>query len=421
MLEDEADLTGDPLATHDIERDVTLPSNQDSKLWLLKVKPGLERQLVMRLTNKLFARLNEGQPLMVLQVFECENVSGVIYVEAHKLSHVEQLTRGISGIYSRGLKMIPIAEMTDIMRACSTMKECPVQHLQWVRVNKGIHKGDLALVDHLIDAKKVLVRMVPRIPDCWLNHAEKAPRSWKGLNQLVKGQDHVRVPQRRFNPQMARDCKKEVYKPLGKSYFVWHDMMFRNGMLYQPISISKLDLEDVCPMLDEVRCFQTDALAREEQGGWESDLDEWDLLPDTVLLKTVRNDKALRVQVGDRCRAIEGQFSGCQGKIQGLTEQGLATMLTEDKIPVSIKIPASQIEKFFMVGESVRLLQGVHVGEAGLIVSLQGDNKHASVLMESSNSELKVPITNLRRREQLDPKHSLSDFLVHGKGGSQIT
>jgi hypothetical protein len=50
----------------DVARNVNLPSNVDSKLWRLKVKPGVERQLVMRLTNKLFAQLNNGNPLMVL-------------------------------------------------------------------------------------------------------------------------------------------------------------------------------------------------------------------------------------------------------------------------------------------------------------------------------------------------------------------
>ena len=56
---------------------------------------------------------------MVMQVFESENTQGVIFVEAYKLSHVEQLTRGMAGIYSRGLRMIPIAEMTEVMKACS--------------------------------------------------------------------------------------------------------------------------------------------------------------------------------------------------------------------------------------------------------------------------------------------------------------
>ena len=120
-----------------VGRDVTLPSNKDSKLWRLKVKPGMERHLVLRLTNKLIHNMNSGSPLMVLQVFECESSSGSVYVEAYKLSHVEQLTRGMGGIYSRGLKMIPISEMTDVMKACSTMRENPAQPMQWVRIAKG--------------------------------------------------------------------------------------------------------------------------------------------------------------------------------------------------------------------------------------------------------------------------------------------
>jgi len=75
--------------TEGISRDVNLPSNMDSKLWRLKVKPGMERQLVMRLTNKLINHFNSGHPLMVMQVFESENTQGVIFVEAYKLSHVE--------------------------------------------------------------------------------------------------------------------------------------------------------------------------------------------------------------------------------------------------------------------------------------------------------------------------------------------
>lgn len=87
QLADENDLMSDEEA--DVARNVNLPSNVDSKLWRLKVKPGVERQLVMRLTNKLFAQLNNGNPLMVLQVFECENLQGAVFVEAYKLSHVE--------------------------------------------------------------------------------------------------------------------------------------------------------------------------------------------------------------------------------------------------------------------------------------------------------------------------------------------
>jgi len=59
-----------------------------------------------------------------------------------------------------------------------------------------------------------------------------------------------------FDPTIVRsESQKEVYKPLGKSFFIWKDMMFRNGMLYHPFHLSKLEIENVCPMLEEVQRF----------------------------------------------------------------------------------------------------------------------------------------------------------------------
>lgn len=72
-------------------------------------------------------------------------------------------------------------------------------------------------------------------------------------------------------------------------------MMFRNGMLYHQFNLSKLDIENVCPMLEEVQRFQVDNASFGEMVQFDSDQDEWDLLPDKTLLKTVRNDSQLRV------------------------------------------------------------------------------------------------------------------------------
>ena len=55
--------------------------------------------------------------------------------------------------------MIPISEMTDVMKACAVMKECPVEPKQWVRVAKGAFKDDLALVEKVIGSHKVILRV----------------------------------------------------------------------------------------------------------------------------------------------------------------------------------------------------------------------------------------------------------------------
>jgi len=84
-------------------------------------------------------------------------------------------------------------------------------------------------------------------------------------------------------------------------------------------------------------------------------------------------------------------------------------------VPVTIKCKASELKKFFEIGESVRILQGLHAGEPGVVTEIcQPDGKHALLLMEHTRSELKVLVTNLRKREELDPnsKFTLSQFLI---------
>lgn len=43
----------------------------------------------------------------------------------------------------------------------------------------------------------------------------------------------------------------------------------------------------------------------------------------------------------------------------------MAIVKTLDKIPIKIKVNAKELEKYFTVGESVRILQGCHAGEPG--------------------------------------------------------
>jgi hypothetical protein len=102
----------------DVSRDIYLPSIKDSKLWRVNVLPGKEKEMVFKITNKLIEYLNHGNPLNVLEVFECQLSQGVIYCEAYKIQHVEKVLQGLSGINHRSIRMIPINEMTEVMKSC---------------------------------------------------------------------------------------------------------------------------------------------------------------------------------------------------------------------------------------------------------------------------------------------------------------
>jgi len=107
----------------EVSRDICLPSIKDSKLWRVKVEIGMERELVFKITNKLIEFLNQGNPLNVLEVFECQLSPGFIYCEAFKSQHVEKVLQGLSGVNFRSVTMIPINEMTEVMKICSVKQK----------------------------------------------------------------------------------------------------------------------------------------------------------------------------------------------------------------------------------------------------------------------------------------------------------
>ena len=142
-----------------------MPSIKDSKLWRIKVTPGRERELVFKITNKLIEFLNSGDPLNVLEVFESQVSTGIIYCEAYKSQHVEKVLQGLSGVNLRSVQMIPINEMTEVMKGCKIVQKQRFQVHQWVRVKSGIYKDDLGLIEVVDGNKKAMVRLIPRIPE----------------------------------------------------------------------------------------------------------------------------------------------------------------------------------------------------------------------------------------------------------------
>ena len=95
-------------------------------------------------------------------------------------------------------------------------------------------------------------------------------------------------------------------------------------------------------------------------------------------------------------------------------------MMTLDKVPIKIKVKAHELHKIFGVGESVRILQGLHAGEPGQVLEVNREKTHARILMDNTKAELKVLVKNLRRSDELETtwKHSLDDFLLAGKSSN---
>jgi len=240
----------DQVASHGM-----LPSILDSKLWKVKCKPGLERLLVVQLLRKAVDHLNNQKPFMILSAFHCEKSQGCLYVEAYNMAHVKTLIHGITGVYRKGIEMIPYKEMTQLLKIASEIHETTLSTHQWVRIKSGPYAGDLGIVELIEGGQRALVKLIPRIK--YLTNEEGETK----MKILLRNTDkHLSagqtVSQRLFNPQLAKnECRREKFEPLGKSFYVWQDQMFRNGFLYHFFKISKLISSKVAPRLEEVQRF----------------------------------------------------------------------------------------------------------------------------------------------------------------------
>ena len=78
----------------------------------------------------------------------CTLLSGYIYIEAIKQSHLKQAIEGVSnlklGYYQQ--KMVPTKEMPDVLKVIKDFDRSVLKPLMWVRIKKGVYKDDLAQV-----------------------------------------------------------------------------------------------------------------------------------------------------------------------------------------------------------------------------------------------------------------------------------
>ena len=128
------------------------------------------------------------------------------------------------------VKMIPINEMTEVMKGCKVTIKQRFQEHQWVRIKGGIYKDDLGLIESVDGNKKAMVRLIPRIPEDFYHDVTKTLHSLKAYN---KKSHFIRIPKQLFNPlRVKNECQKEYIKSLRKNFYIWRKMMFRNGFLY---------------------------------------------------------------------------------------------------------------------------------------------------------------------------------------------
>ena len=190
------------------------------------------------------------------------------------------------------------------------------------------------------------------------------------------------------------------------------------------ININRLQADRVNPRLEEVQTFQQPSRMARGTGNqtatnmddFLSDQDEWDVLDDETLKKTINDLDGMcgivkKFDIGDRVEAVSGQYKSIKGVVTKIVDDNyrnsfilistLVFIKSIDKTQLTIKVWTKDLQKYFESGEKVVIISGVHSGGAGTITAIQ-DN-HAIVAMEGTNHELKILLSNIKiKRDELD-------------------
>lgn len=162
---DSGDEIGEDRSMLEEEYESLQPSIKDPRLWQIRVKRGLEKQVVMSLINKSIDFAKKGQPLAILSATCTDNVEGYIYIEAFKEIHVREAIKGLSAILGGNLSLVELSEMTGIYAGSTGAQDrqrVALKRHQWVRIKNGLYNGDIGLVEGNA-GDKIWLRVIPRL------------------------------------------------------------------------------------------------------------------------------------------------------------------------------------------------------------------------------------------------------------------
>ena len=92
---------------------------------------------------------DKGKPLGICSVV-WPGTKGFVYVESLHESSAREAIKGMRLMIPWSLKWVPVNEMTAVLNIVAQKK--PIAEKQWVRIKRGLYKGDLGRVELVMDS-----------------------------------------------------------------------------------------------------------------------------------------------------------------------------------------------------------------------------------------------------------------------------
>lgn len=127
-----------------------LPNVSCPKLWLVRVKPGKERQVLFKIISERHDN--------IFSVVIKDGLPGYVYLESfYKQSVLNAIDT--CKFVSKRVNVVPLDEMVEVL----TYRKNEIVLFSYVRVKKGRYKDDIGMIVGKISDEMVRVKLVPRI------------------------------------------------------------------------------------------------------------------------------------------------------------------------------------------------------------------------------------------------------------------
>ena len=365
-----------------------LPSVKDPNLWLVKCRPGKERDIAMNLMRKYIEYSNTDHPLRIKSVVARDGLKGYLYVESRSQADVQSALDKMNNVYASKIVLVPLEEMVDVMTI--KKKYTGLKSGQWVRVLRGKYKGDIAQVISADIADRAEIKLIPR-----LDFTQKEAG--------VKRKTAIRPQQRMFN---GKDVPAHD-KTLTKKYGMWvyrGDTFDTTGFLIREVNVSTLETAGVTPTLDEIAKFSAGKNVEDHLNM--STLD-------------VKEDKATAPQfsVGDSVFITVGDLVNATATVKTISKN-LVTLKMDDEDLGDIEIEPRKLARLFHVGDHVKCVNGKFKDETGMITQIEKNIVH--IFSDASMKQFSVLSKDIRNTAEISvsettqQSYNVQDFVQVG-------
>lgn len=353
---------GETATSGTVSQKLLMPSINDPSIYAIRCTPGREKDLVRKLYEKKRTLDRLNNPMDILTVFQRDAFRGYIYIEAKRPDAIDKALVGMVNVYVRDKLLVPVKEYPDLLKQVKSSDVELVPGI-YVRITRGKYKGDLAVVDNLSEnGLDVRCKLVPR-----LDYGRNDEVDREGRKIKLK----VRPLPRLFNEQEARMYDGDFLQPgRGVRNYIYRGDEYIEGFLYKDFKLQFVQTKDVHPTLEELDRFQT--------GNEEDGLDLSAIAASLKSKNKTEGKQSTAFQPGDKVEIRRGEQAKTIGLVVEAALNEITISVTDSGDPKFVNqrltVPANDLRKIFHEGDHVRIVEGKHFDETGLVIKIDGDS-----------------------------------------------